>query len=79
MISNLSIRMIYIALKCVSVLQVCAYMLIHVQLFAIRWNIDHQAPLSMGFSGQEYWVGLLFPSPGNLPDPGIKPTSLAPP
>ena len=37
----------------------------------------HQAPLSMGFSRQEYWSGLPFPSPGNLPDPGIKPRSPA--
>ena len=37
----------------------------------------HQASLSMGFSRQEYWSGLLFPSPGDLPDPGIKPASLA--
>ena len=37
------------------------------------WTAAHQAPLSMGFSRQEYWNGLLFPSPGDLPDPGIKP------
>ena len=37
----------------------------------------HQAPLSMGFSRQEYWSGLPFPSPGNLPDPGIEPRSPA--
>jgi len=37
----------------------------------------HQAPPSMGFSRQEYWSGLPFPSPGNLPNPGIKPRSLA--
>ena len=36
------------------------------------WTVAHQAPLSMGFSRQEYWGGLLFPSPGDLPDPGIK-------
>ena len=42
-------------------------------------TIAHQAPLSMGFSRQEYWSGLPFPSPGNLPDPGIKPTSLMSP
>ena len=41
------------------------------------WTITHQAPLSMGFSRQEYWSGLLFPSPGNLPDPGIEPGSPA--
>ena len=39
------------------------------------WAVAQQAPLSMGFSRQEYWGGLLFPLPGNLPDPGIKPTS----
>ena len=39
--------------------------------------IAHQAPLSMGFSRQEYWSGLPFPSPGDLPDPGIKPESPA--
>ena len=37
------------------------------------WTIVHQAPLSTGFSGQEYWSGLPFPFPGNLPDPGIEP------
>ena len=37
--------------------------------------VAHQAPLSMGFSSQEYWSGLLFPSPGDLPHPGIEPGS----
>ena len=37
------------------------------------WTVAHQAPLSMGFSRQEYWSGLPFPSPEDLPDPGIKP------
>ena len=41
------------------------------------WTVAHQAPLSMGFSRQEYWSGLPFPSPGDLPDPGIKPRSHA--
>ena len=45
----------------------------HVQLFATPWTVAYQAPLSMGFSRQEYWTGLPFPSPGDLPDPGIKP------
>ena len=36
------------------------------------WAVAHQAPLSMGFSRQEYWGGLTFPPPGDLPDPGIK-------
>ena len=43
-----------------------------VRLFATPWTVAHQAPLSMGFSRQEYWSGLPFPSPGNLPNPGIK-------
>ena len=53
-------------------------LLSHVQLFATTWtNVAHKAPLSMGFSRQEYWNGLPFPSPGDLPDPGIKPGSPA--
>ena len=48
-----------------------------VWLFVTPWTVAHQAPLSMGFSRQEYWSGLLFPSPGNLPDPGIEPRSPA--
>ena len=39
------------------------------------WTVAHQAPLFMGFSRQEYWSGLPFPSPGDLPDPGIEPGS----
>ena len=50
-------------------------MLSHVQLFATPWTIACQAPLSMGFSRQEYWSGLPFPAPGDLPNPGIEPTS----
>ena len=41
------------------------------------WTVAHQAPLSMGFSRQEYWSGLPFPFPGDLPDPGIELRSLA--
>ena len=48
-----------------------------VRLFATPWTVAHQAPLSMGFSGQEYWSGLPFPSPGDLPNPGIEPGSPA--
>ena len=44
---------------------------------AIPWTVALQAPLSMGFSRQEYWSGLSFPSPADLPDPGIKPRSPA--
>ena len=48
-----------------------------VQLFVTPWTVAHQAPLSMGFSRQEYWSGLPFPSPGDLPNPGIEPRSPA--
>ena len=49
----------------------------HVRLFATLWTVAHQAPPSMGFSKQEYWSGLPFPSPGDLPNPGIEPGSSA--
>ena len=49
----------------------------HVQLFATPWTVAHQASPSMGFSRQEYWSGLPFPSPGDLPNPGIEPESPA--
>ena len=48
-----------------------------VRLFATPWTAAHQAPPSIGFSRQEYWSGLPFPSPGDLPDPGIEPRSPA--
>ena len=51
----------------------------HVQLFGTPWTIAHQAPPSMGFSRQEYWSGLPFPSPGDLPDPDIELESLVAP
>ena len=44
---------------------------------ATPWTVASQAPLSMGFFRQEYWSGFPFPSPGDLPDPGIEPTSPA--
>ena len=47
-----------------------------VRLCATLWTVAHQAPLSMGFSRQEYWSGLPCPPPGDLPDPGIEPASL---
>ena len=50
-----------------------------VQLFATLWTIVCQAPLSVGFSRQEYWSGLPLPSLGDLPDPGIEPVSLMSP
>ena len=55
----------------------CAPVLSHVQLFATPWTVARQAPLALGFPRQEYWSGLPFPSPGDLPDPGIEPTSPA--
>ena len=48
-----------------------------VGLFATPWTVTYQAPRSMGFSRQEYWSGLPFPSPGDLPNPGIEPGSPA--
>ena len=51
----------------------------HVWLFATPETVARQAPLSMGFSRQEYWSGLPFTSPGDLSNPGIEPASLASP
>ena len=53
------------------------YVLSCVQLFATVWTVACQASLSMEFSSQEYWSGLPFHPPGDLPDPGIEPTSPA--
>ena len=47
----------------------------HVRLFATLWTVAHQAPLSMGFSRQEYWSGLPFLPPGDLPNPAVEPMS----
>ena len=58
--------------------QMCS-VLSQVRLFAILWTVACQAPLSMEFSRQEYWSGLPFPTPGTLPDPGIKLKSPASP
>ena len=49
----------------------------HVRLFATLWTVARHAPLTMGFSRQEYWSGLLCPPPGDLPDPGIEPEAPA--
>ena len=51
----------------------------HAQLFVTLWTVDHQIPLSKGFSRQEHWSGLPCSSPGHLPDPGIEPASLTSP
>ena len=48
-----------------------------VRLFVTPWTVAYQAPTSMGFSRQEYWSGLPFPFPGDLPNPGIEPRSPA--
>ena len=52
-------------------------LLSRVRLFATPWTVAYQAPPSVGFSRQEYWSGLPFPSPGDLPDPEIEPRSPA--
>ena len=46
------------------------------RIVVIPWAVAHQVPLSMGFPRQEYWSGLPFPPPGDLPNPGIESTSL---
>ena len=53
-------------------MQVKVKLLSRVRLFATPWTVGHQAPASMEFPRQEHWSGLPFPSPGDLPDPGIK-------
>ena len=65
-------------LLCVCVcIHVCS--LSRVQLFATPWSVARQAPVSMGFPRQVCWSGLPFPPPGDLPNPGIEPMSLASP
>ena len=66
---------LFIGLRGFTFLLVKLKSLSRVWLFATLWTVAHQAPLSMGFSRQEYWSGLPVPSPGNLPDPGIEPKS----
>ena len=51
----------------------------HVRLLVTLWTVARQAPLSLGFSGQEYWSGSPSPPPGDLPDPGIEPMPLMSP
>ena len=53
----------------------CAVLFSRVWIFVTPWTVARQAPLSMGFSRQEYWSGLPFPPPEDLPNPGIKPRS----
>ena len=58
---------------------VCAKSLQLCRLFVTLWAVAHQAPLSMGFSRQDYWSRLPYPPPGDLPNPGIEPESLKSP
>ena len=60
-----------------SLSRLCVCALGRVRLFEAPWTVAHQASLSMGFSRQAYWNGLPFPSPGDLPAPGIEPGSPA--
>ena len=60
-----------------SLLRVWVKSLSRVRLFATPWTVAYQASLSMGFCSQEYWSGLPFPFPGDLPDPGVEPRSPA--
>ena len=55
---------------------VCVYVLSHVRLFAVLWNVACQAPLFMGFLRQEHWGELPLPSPGDLPIQGLNPCLL---
>ena len=60
-------------------LLVCPQSFSNVQFFVTPWTVAHQAPISMGFSRQEYWSGLPFPTAGDLLDPVIEHESLASP
>ena len=69
-----------IRVLCISIvlfLCVCVQWLSHVQFFEVPWTVVHQATLSMELSRQEYWSGLPFPPPWDLPDPGTEPASPA--
>ena len=75
------IQCLYILQKCVKVLVIPLCATLHSSMDTVAyasWTVVCQAPLSMGVSRQEYWSEWTFSSPGDLPDPGIKPTSLAP-
>ena len=66
----------YLFLSFFVYLFIYSYVLSHVPLSGTPWTVAHQACLSMGFPRQEYWRGLPLPSPGDLPNPGIKPLGL---
>ena len=58
-------------------MKVFSCLVIHTQLFVTPWTVACRAPLSMGFPRHEYWIGLPFPSPGYISNPGIQPKSPA--
>ena len=68
---------------CIQIFSVTLFVLLscfsHVQLYVTPWTVAHQAPLSMGFPRQEYWIGMLCPPPAGLPDTGVKPKPLMSP
>jgi len=73
--ATLSLSSVTVIYKCIACMYV--YRTHCVWLFEIPWTVVHQAPLFMGFSMQEYWSGLPFPPPVDLPKPGIEPESPA--
>ena len=82
-ITLLSLPTLFLKILC-TYMYVCIYGCVLscfscVRLFLTLWTIAHQAPLSMGFSRQEYWSGLPCPPSGDLPDPGNEPMSLMSP
>ena len=64
-------------MECLGGVKVKVKLLSRFQLFGTPWTVAYQGPLSMEFSREEYWSGLPFPSPGDLPNPGIEPGSPA--
>ena len=66
-----------VAFKALIVAVCCAKSFSRVQLFTTLWTVACQAPLTMGFSRQEYWNGFPCPPPGDLPNPGIEPEAPA--
>ena len=74
---NCTFKMVKMVALCVRACMLSCFS--HVQLLATLWTVAHQAPLSMRFSRQEYWSRLPCPPLGDLPDPGIEPTSLTSP
>ena len=68
-------RGVEVSCPLLATMKVKVKLLSRVRLFVTPWTVAYQAPLSIGFSRQECWRGLPFPSPGDLPDPGIEPGS----